>query len=109
MSRKRNKNPKATAASIVLQTLKNKGAVNEATSVKLDAFKNVKLSNTTLSYTISNLVEQGVVGMTEDQRFYYDDAGYKALESKFMRGYSMFIVVPVIAVVIILIIQHFVL
>ncbi len=107
MSRRRDKNPKATAASIVLQTLKNKGAYNEATSVGYEVFKNVKLSTTTLSYTIANLVEEGVVTMTDDERFYYNEAGYKALETKFFRGYAAFIVVPIIAMLVIVALKYF--
>ena len=46
-------------------------------------------ATSTISYTISNLMEEGVVGKTDDERFYYDDLGFKALETKFVRGYSM--------------------
>ncbi len=107
MSKKRNKNPKATAASIVLQTLKNKGAYNEATSVGYEVFKNVKLSNTTLSYTIANLVEEGVVTMVGNDRFYYNEAGYAALEKRFFRGYAAFIVVPIAAMLLIVVLKYF--
>ncbi len=108
MSRRRDRNVKATAASMVIQTLKNKGAVNEATAVGYSAFKNVKMSNATLSYTIANLVDEKVLVMVGDDKFYYSEAGYKALEKRFMRGYSAFIVVPVLMVILFLILQHFV-
>ena len=107
MSRRRDRNVKATAASMVIQTLKNKGAVNEATAVSYDAFKGVKLSNSTLSYTIANLVDEGVLVMVDQDRFYYSEAGYKALEKKFMRGYSVFIVIPIVMMIPFLLIRHF--
>lgn len=94
---------------MVIQTLKNKGAVNEATAVGYDAFKGVKMSNATLSYTIANLVDENVLVMVDDDKFYYSEEGYRALEKRFMRGYSAFIVVPVVMVILFLLIQHFIL
>lgn len=105
MSRQRKKGAKATAASMVLETLKKKNAVNEDMALPIDAFKNLKLTNTSLSYTIANLVEEGVVVQTEDGKFYYDDLGFKALETKFVRGYAMIFVIPIIAVILIYVAQ----
>ena len=105
MSRKRKKGAKATAASMVLEVLKKKNAVNKETALPVDAFKDLKLTTTTLSYTIANLVEEGVVGQTEDGKFYYDDAGFKALETKFVHGYAMIFIIPIAAVILIYFIQ----
>lgn len=99
------KGAKATAASMVLEVLKKKNAVNKETALPVDAFKDLKLTTTTLSYTIANLVEEGVVGQTEDGKFYYDDAGFKALETKFVRGYAMIFIIPIAAVILIYFIQ----
>ena len=89
MSRKRKRGAKATAASMVMDTLKKRGAVDEKSAVDVSVFKNLPYATSTISYTISNLMEEGVVGKTNDERFYYDDLGFKALETKFVRGYSM--------------------
>lgn len=105
MSRKRKKGAKATAASMVIETLKKRNALNENMAVPIDAFKDLKLTTSTLGYTIANLVEEGVVVMTEDQKYYYDDLGFKTLEHKFVRGYAMIFVVPIIAVIIVYVIQ----
>ena len=87
MSRKRKRGAKATAASMVMDTLKKRGAVDEKSAVDVSVFKNLPYATSTISYTISNLMEEGVVGKTNDERFYYDDLGFKALETKFVRGY----------------------
>ena len=101
MSRKRKKGAKATAASMVMDTLKKRGAVDEKSAVDVSAFKNLPYATSTISYTISNLIEEGVVGKTNDERFYYDDLGFKALETKFVRGYSMIFIVPIVIAILV--------
>ena len=104
MSRKRKKGAKATAASMVMDTLKKRGAVDEKSAVDVSAFKNLPYATSTISYTISNLIED-VVGKTNDERFYYDDLGFKALETKFVRGYSMIFIVPIVIAILVYVLQ----
>ena len=54
MFRKRKKGAKATAASMVMDTLKKRGAVDEKSAVDVSAFKNLPYATSTISYTISN-------------------------------------------------------
>ena len=103
MSRKRKRGAKATAASMVMDTLKKRGAVDEKSAVSV--FKNLPYATSTISYTISNLMEEGVVGKTNDERFYYDDLGFKALETKFVRGYSMIFIVPIVIAILVYVLQ----
>lgn len=105
MSRKRKKGAKATAASMVMDTLKKRGAVDEKNAVDVSAFKNLPFASTTISYTISNLMQEGVVVQTADEKFYYDDAGFKSLETKFVRGYSMIFIIPIVIAIVIYVIQ----
>ena len=105
MSRKRRKGAKATAASMVMDTLKKRGAIDEAHAVDVSAFKNLPYASSTISYTISNLMEEGVVGKTRDDKFYYDDLGFKALETKFVRGYSMIFIVPIVIAILVYVLQ----
>ena len=102
MSRKRKRGAKATAASMVMDTLKKRGAVDEKSAVDVSVFKNLPYATSTISYTISNLIEEGVVGKTNDERFYYDDLG---LETKFVRGYSMIFIVPIIIAILVYVLQ----
>ena len=101
MSRKRKRGAKATAASMVMDTLKKRGAVDEKSAVDVSVFKNLPYATSTISYTISNLMEEGVVG----ERFYYDDLGFKALETKFVRGYSMIFIVPIVIAILVYVLQ----
>ena len=120
MSRKRKRGAKATAASMVMDTLKKRGAVDEKSAVPftllasylpfmrmsyVSVFKNLPYATSTISYTISNLMEEGVVGKTNDERFYYDDLGFKALETKFVRGYSMIFIVPIVIAILVYVLQ----
>ncbi|EOS59858.1 hypothetical protein C815_01881 [Firmicutes bacterium M10-2] len=107
MSRKRKAGPRATAASMVLETLKKRNATNNESAIPVSAFKDLPLQTKTLAYTIANLVDEGVVGQTADEKYYYDELGFKALEVKFVKGYSMFIVIPIVLLVIVLLIQHY--
>lgn len=105
MSRKRKKGAKATAASMVMDTLKKRGALDKEHAVDVGAFKNLPFASTTISYTISNLMQEGVVVQTEDEKYYYDDNGFKALETKFVKGYSMIFIVPIVIAILIYVIQ----
>lgn len=107
MSRKRKAGPRATAASMVLETLKKRNAFDAGSAVSVAVFKDLPLQTNTLAYTIANLVEEGVVGQTADEKYYYDELGYKALEVKFVKGYSMFIIIPIVLLVLVLLIQHY--
>lgn len=97
MSRKRRKSPGGTAAGLVIEALKKRDATCEQNAVPIKVFKDLPLQTNTLSYTIANLIEEGIVVQTPDEKYYYDDLGYKALEMKFVRGYAMFFIVPIAA------------
>ncbi|MDD7282175.1 hypothetical protein [Floccifex sp.] len=105
MSKKRGTSAKATAATMVLDVFKKNGAVSEQTAIPVSKFKDLKLTTATISYTISNLVEQGVVGHTDNDLYYYDDAGYQKLSKRVFRGYAVIFVIPIVAIIIVFIIQ----
>ena len=97
MSKKRRKSPGGTAASLVIEALIKRDATSPETAVPLKVFKDLPLQTNTLSYTIGNLIEEGIVVQTPDEKYYYDELGFKALEMKFVRGYSMFFIIPIAA------------
>lgn len=107
MSRKRATGAKATGASMVLEVLKKRDATCEERAVPVSVFKDLKLTTTSLSYTIANLVDQGIVVQTENNKYYYSEQGYRNLEKKLFRGYTMFFVIPAVAVVIVLLLKYF--
>ena len=73
--------------------------------VKPDLTILVTTNKFTTTKTITNLIEEGVVGKTDDERFYYDDLGFKALETKFVRGYSMIFIVPIVIALLVYVLQ----
>ena len=40
---------------------------------------------------------RSIVVQTPEEKYYYDELGFKALEMKFVRGYSMFFIIPIAA------------
>lgn len=74
----------------MIEALKKRDATSPETAVPLKVFKDLPLQTNTLSYTIGNLIEEGIVVQTPEEKYYYDEIGFKALEMKFVRGYSMF-------------------
>ena len=104
MSKKRGTSAKATAATMVLDVLKKRGAYNEKSAIPVAEFKNLKLTTTTISYTISNLVEQGVVGRTEDDLYYYDE-GYNRLSKRVFKGYAVIFIIPIVAIILVFVFQ----
>lgn len=101
---KKKETPQATAARLVMDELKKKGAVNEKKAVDVSALKNVPLATPTISYTIANLMKQGVIIQTDENKFYYSEQGYKKLEKGFLRGYTLIFAVPIAAAILLWII-----
>lgn len=107
MSRRRGTSAKATAATMVLDILKKRGAYSPEKAIPVAAFKDLKLTTTTISYTISNLVEQGVVGHTDNDLYYYDEEGYNRLSKRVFRGYAVILIIPIVAILVVFAIQKF--
>ncbi len=105
MSKKRGTSEKATAETMVIDDLKKHGAYNEKSAIPVAEFKNLKLTTTTISYTISNLVEQGVVGRTEDDLYYYDEEGYNRLSKRVFKGYAVIFIIPIVAIILVFVFQ----
>ena len=69
MSRKRKRGAKATAASMVMDTLKKRGAVDEKSAVDVSVFKNLPYATSTttckIQKIISKVIKIIVIGFTE--------------------------------------------
>lgn len=70
--------------------------MDPAHAVPISAFKDLPLQTSTLSYTIANLIDEKIVVQTAKDKYWYDAAGYKALELKFVKGYSMIFIIPLV-------------
>lgn len=108
MSRKRRKNPGGTAAGLVIEALKKRDATDAKNAVPVSVFKDLPLQTNTLAYTIGNLIEEGVVVQTPDEKYWFDPMAYSALEVKFLKGYSMFFIIPIGSILIFWLLSKFV-
>jgi len=99
-------NIRKTAAKMVIDIFHKRNAYDEASAIKVEMFKNLKLTSAVISYTIGNLINDGVVHKTNDNRYYFDQDGWRKLEKKVLRGYSLLFIVPIVFIVFFLAIQY---
>lgn len=86
----------ATAAKYVLGVLKKAHATSPNKAVEISAFKDLPLSTPTISFTIANFIDQGVIHQTEDNRYWFDVAKWQSMEKSVVRGYAMSLWVPLV-------------
>ena len=86
----------ATAAKYVLEVLKKAHATSPNKAVEISAFKDLPLSTPTISFTIANFIDQGVIHQTEDNRYWFDVAKWQSMEKSVVRGYAMSLWVPLV-------------
>ena len=89
-----------TAGQAVIRFLKKSGAVDAEHAVGYDQLKNIKLTTQVLAYTIANLMQENVVIRTEDERYYFSEAGWAKLERKVLGSYSFLFIIPLVAAII---------
>ncbi|MFV0381843.1 MAG: hypothetical protein ACK5KR_06455 [Breznakia sp.] len=89
-------NNRRTAAKMVMDIFHKHKAYDEKDAIEVDKFKNLKLTSAVISYTIGNLIQDGVVHKTESNTYYFDQEGWNKLEKKVLRGYSLLAIVPMV-------------
>ncbi|MBR4455484.1 MAG: hypothetical protein IKS32_04575 [Solobacterium sp.] len=90
-----------TAGQAVIKFLRGKGATDEAHAVGYDELKNIRLTTQVLAYTIANMMEEKVIIRTEDDRYYFSEAGWAKLERKVLGSYSILFIIPLIGALIV--------
>lgn len=105
MAKKKINNQK-TAARMVLDVLKKHEALDAETAIDIEYFKNLKLTSAVIAYTIGNLINDNVVVKTGDDRYYFNEDGWKKLEKKVNRGYVILLGLPVIALAFVMLIKY---
>lgn len=95
-----------TAAKRVLDVLYRHNANSEATAVGYEAFKNISYPTQVIAYTIANLMENGVVKRTEDERFYFVEENWNKLKKKVNVGYLVLIGLPLIVFLLFLLVKY---
>lgn len=97
---------KQTMAKIVMDVFMKHEAKTPDTAIPIEAFKDVKLTASVISYTIANFMQDGIVLKTGDDRYYFDEEAWKKMGKKVMRGYWMLIALPLIVLIVILLFTH---
>lgn len=105
---KKNKTPtvQQTAARKVMDILKKNYALTPDTAIGYEAFKNVPFPTQVIAYTIANLMENGVVMRTDDERYYFVEENWNKMVKKVNFAYVGLIGIPVIAIIVVLAIQY---
>ena len=91
---KENKN--AAIGRQVLDILIQQQAFDEASAVKLAKFKNLPFSSETIAYTIGNFYQEGIIKITENDRYYYDQAVYSSYKKRKTLQWYFLIGLPII-------------
>lgn len=85
-----------TAGQMIKEVFLVHRAVDAKHAIPVSAFKDLKLSTTTISYTLTNFIEQDVVHQTEDEKYWFDQAQWDKLGKDVVKGYTMILAVPLI-------------
>lgn len=97
---------KSTMAKIVMDVFLKNNATSADTAIPIEKFKDVKLTSAVISYTIANFMQDDIVKVTDDNRYYFVQEEWKKMEKKVMRGYWMLIALPLLVLIIILLLTH---
>lgn len=100
-------NGQQTAATSVINMMKEMGALDAEHAIGYEQLKDIKLTTPVLAYTLANLMKEKVIIRTEDEHYYYSLAGWKKMERKVYVGYGILIIVPAVAVVLFILLQKF--
>ena len=90
-------NGRRTSGQAVMNALKKAGALDEKSAVGYEVLQKVRLTTPVLAYTIANLMEENVVVQTEDERYYFNQAGWNKLEWKVLSSYAFLFIIPAVA------------
>lgn len=91
------RNSGRTATQAIVEVFKKHKAYSEKRAIQIDAFKNLPMSTSTISYTMANLIDQGVIVQSEDQKnFWFNEARWNELANEVVRSYQMLFIVPLV-------------
>lgn len=95
-----------TSARLVMDVFHRREAYSEETSIPIEEFKNVPLTSAIISYTMLNFMNDGIVHKTEDDKYYFDQLGWKKMSKKVERAYLILFGFPAICLVVLLLIMN---
>lgn len=103
---KKGKTAQQTAARKVIDILKKNYALSPDTAIGYDKIAKIPLPTQIIAYTIANLMDNGVVKRTEDEKYYFDQKAWDKVVRKVNFGYVGLLGIPVIALLVVLLLQY---
>lgn len=103
---KKNVSATKTAAKLVMDVFLRRNAVSEESAIKVDEFKNLRLTTSVISYTLANFINDGIVRTTEDNRYYFVEEEWNKMKKTVGKAYWILFGLPLIVLIIILLVTN---
>ena len=100
-------NPRKTAGRLVIDMFKEYKAFSPKTAQPAEICKDLPLSSNVIAYTITNMLKDGILVNTEDNKFYFSQKNWDIFQKKFNRVYWLIIGIPAGVAVLLYVIQAF--
>ena len=95
-----------TAARKVIDILKKNYAFSPDTAIGYDKIGKIPMPTQIIAYTIANLMDNGVVKRTDDEKYYFDQKAWDKVVRKVNFAYAGLLGIPVIALLFVLLLQY---
>lgn len=106
MAQMKKRTPQQTAARKVIDIMKRNQAFTPDSAIGYDKFKNIPFPTAVLAYTIANLMENGVMKRTEEERYYFDQKAWDKIVKKVNFAYVGLLGIPIFALLVVLLVQY---
>lgn len=98
-------NPRKTAGRLVIDTFKEHKAFSPKSAQPAEICKDLPLSTNVIAYTITNMMKDGILVNTEDNKFYFSQANWDKFQKRFNRVYWLIVGIPVAVAVLLYLIK----
>ncbi len=95
-----------SAGRLVIEVFRFHRANDQQHAITIDKFKDVPLSSDMIGYTFGNLIQEGVIVKTNDNRYYFDQDAWKNIERKVNRVYWFMLITPFVFLALFLLITN---
>lgn len=91
-----------SAGKLIMMVFHHHQAYDSNTAIALTQLSKVPLSSDMIAYTVANFVQEGVLVVTPDDKYYFDQAVWKKLQRQVNRIYWVMLLAPVIIMILFL-------
>jgi|GEM_PF-4562572 len=95
-NKKQKKTSEVKPGQLVIAEFKRLKALDKESAVKIADLRKIPLSSETIAYTMGEYIDKNIIKITDNDRFYFDDAYYEVFKKKTMRKIYLFILFPVV-------------